>query len=337
MISFFQNSQTLSQSILTMISKSYQAAKKEDRHKIIFRNCPAISDSDFFFLCIRRVIGKYDSGRDFLQDLNEDLQENYSRSNFFDSLRSTRRTQSMIQIFQHSFDLFEKQAQISCIDYLSEFPELNDYSVFSGDGHFISHSTHTIPTKGAKTYAAGSIYIQNIRTGNMLPLSPCSDGSYKTHEMPILKDVVSKLTGDHFGKSKTLWILDRGYIKNNWWEKQTKKGHYFISQCKNNFHPFLCGNIPFNQDDPINRGVKRYYLAGFTSCSSCYTLVDYQDPETGEEYSFITSLQPDFKPGLISWLYFKRWNIEKSFDTFKNDLKETKAWAHGMNACFSFF
>jgi hypothetical protein len=36
--------------------------------------------------------------------------------------------------------------------------------------------------------------------------------------------------------------------------------------------------------------------------------------------------------GVICWLYFLRWKIEKAFDCFKNDLGEKKAWATGDNA-----
>ncbi len=41
---------------------------------------------------------------------------------------------------------------------------------------------------------------------------------------------------------------------------------------------------------------------------------------------------PKIRPGVICWLYFLRWKIEKSFDSFKNDLHETKAWATGVTA-----
>ena len=37
-------------------------------------------------------------------------------------------------------------------------------------------------------------------------------------------------------------------------------------------------------------------------------------------------------PGLIAHLYRMRWEIEKSFDEFKNKLQETKAWASSENA-----
>ena len=37
----------------------------------------------------------------------------------------------------------------------------------------------------------------------------------------------------------------------------------------------------------------------------------------------------ELRPGVIAWLYLLRWRIEKVFDTSKNKLEETKAWATG--------
>ena len=37
-------------------------------------------------------------------------------------------------------------------------------------------------------------------------------------------------------------------------------------------------------------------------------------------------------PGLIAFIYKKRWDIEKVFDQFKNKLMEKKAWAKSPNS-----
>ena len=57
-------------------------------------------------------------------------------------------------------------------------------------------------------------------------------------------------------------------------------------------------------------------------------LIQYADPETGECYQFLTT-DLELRPGVIAWLYLLRWRIEKVFDTSKNKLEETKAWATG--------
>jgi hypothetical protein len=60
-------------------------------------------------------------------------------------------------------------------------------------------------------------------------------------------------------------------------------------------------------------------------------LVVYDDPETGTRFEFLSAV-PGIRPGLAAWFYFLRWRIEKTFDTFKNDFGEDKAWANGEDA-----
>ena len=38
------------------------------------------------------------------------------------------------------------------------------------------------------------------------------------------------------------------------------------------------------------------------------------------------------RPGVLAWLYKRRWDIEKTYDTFKNKMNEQKAWAKSMTA-----
>jgi IS4 transposase len=42
---------------------------------------------------------------------------------------------------------------------------------------------------------------------------------------------------------------------------------------------------------------------------------------------FITNLSVNIRPGAIAFLYKCRWNIEKTYNTFKHKLGEQRAWA----------
>ena len=85
-----------------------------------------------------------------------------------------------------------------------------------------------------------------------------------------------------------------------------------------------CGYNPFDKDDPVNTGVMADYNGGFTNTLSTMRIIEYIDPETGEEMTFFTTINRKIFPGVICWLYFLRWRIEKSFDCFKNSLGEKK-------------
>ena len=56
------------------------------------------------------------------------------------------------------------------VDYLDQFPDLDDYQVTAADGHFIQHACHTEKKDKGKVFAAGSIYALNLRYGLLSPV-----------------------------------------------------------------------------------------------------------------------------------------------------------------------
>lgn len=298
------------------------------------RQCNSFSDVLFFRLLFQRTLGQFDSGRHFLQDLQWQADPDCPpRSTFFSALHSLRRKNWIVDAATSIFHWFSQEAELIGLNYLKDFPELDSFSVFNGDGHFISHSAHTTASKKhSKTFAAGTIYIQDMRNGFLFPFTTLDSGEGKPHEMPRFKRELLNTPATTFGHEKCLWVLDRAYIDHRWWWKQRSKGHFFVTRSKSNSAPLICGNLPFDPNLPINTGIQSYQLVGFGSSGVTLSQITYKDPETNLIYTFITSLPSTFPPGLIAWLYFKRWTIEKSFDTTKNDLKEKQAWAGGTTA-----
>jgi hypothetical protein len=315
---------TINEFIEKLIGICFEEAKEKDRFGD-FRSCPELTDKELFCILLKRVLGKFDSGREFLQELKWD-KINVVKTTLFDALNSTRRT----RVFSKVFEIFYLKLREICsnngIDNLSKFPELDEYSVFSGDGHFINHSQH-IKSPSGKKYAAGSIFAVDVRNLLITPMIEISVGDKKPHEISYLKTVIENIEPTDFGKRNMIMIYDRAAISYEWWANQKKRKHYFITRLKSNSSELKSGYIPFDKTDPINDGVKEYYMSGFASSQRIFHIVKIIDPKTGKEIKFVTNLPMSFRPGLIAWLYFKRWDIEKIFDTFKNDLKETKAWA----------
>ena len=321
----------LQEMVMDFIHVAHEEAVEKDRFNPIFRKCGEMSDEDFFFYCTVRAMGQFESGRAFLQSVFLKYNWRLPRTRFFQALQSKRRMAVVRKTASEVFRMLERQSTMAGINFLSAFPELEAYAVFNGDGHFIEHAAHIVPTE-KKTFAAGSIYVQSLRTGNLLPLCSITDGDSKPHEMPVFRKAVEDIPASWVsGYAKTLWVLDMAYVDNRWWGFQRQKGHYYISRLKSNASPIKCGDLPYDKDDPINKGVTASYQAGM-SCGWLFRVVEYTDPETGEAYSFVTNLDRQIRPGLIAWLYFKRWNIEKNFDTTKNTMKEKKAWARGKGA-----
>ena len=293
------------------------------------RRCSQYSDLDFVLNGLDLVFENKNSGREYLQYKNEVQGTEIKRSTFFTSLHSDRRKNLIDDIsaaFQKKIEGLIKPLNL---DYYSEFPELIDYDLFAGDGHYISKSCHTKSNSSKKAIAAGNLYIQDLRNGFLQLLSPITDGKRRNHEIPVFRD--NFYQAPKIQRKKRIWILDRAYVDKIWWARKYSKNELFITLVKKNFKYNHCGNLDYDPDSPINTGIEADFWAGLGNSSRAMRFVQYTDPETKETYRFITTVE-DLPPGLIAWLYFKRWTIEKSFDNLKNDLYERKAWASGENA-----
>tara|TARA_B110000240_G_C13484971_1_gene446994 strand:+ start:1272 stop:1493 length:222 start_codon:yes stop_codon:yes gene_type:complete len=49
------------------------------------------------------------------------------------------------------------------IDYLKQFPELDEYRVEAADGHFIQHACHTKKNSKGRVFAAGFIHALSLK------------------------------------------------------------------------------------------------------------------------------------------------------------------------------
>lgn len=296
------------------------------------RQCPSLSDELFINACFNRVISQNNSGREFIQKLEEVDEVKVPRTTLSDSMHSPRRLDLIKDVALLNYELLSKQLYDDDVDYLKEFKELNGYDVFSVDGHYIEHCSHAERNPKGKVYAAGNLYALNLRNGLIRHFACVTDGSSKNHEMPIFRNNIENFC---FGK-KTIWIVDMAFIDFNWWERMTRNEKKdVISKSKGNCKVTYCGENVFDKNDPVNAGVISDKQAAFSSnrYAATFRVIEYIDPETGEKMTFNTTLSAKkFKPGLICWLYFLRWRIEKVYDCFKNSFNETKAWATGKIA-----
>ncbi len=91
----------------------------------------------------------------------------------------------------------------------------------------------------------------------------------------------------------------------------------------------ICGDREFDREDSRNSGILSNQL-GETNSGDMLRKIVYVEPATGSKFVFLTN-EMTLPPGLIAFIYKKRWDIEKVFDQFKNKLMEKKAWAKSPN------
>jgi len=85
--------------------------------------------------------------------------------------------------------------------------------------------------------------------------------------------------------------------------------------------------LDYKKDDPINHGLLSDDCVSSEHSISVIRRITDVRPETGEIMTFLTNVFDQIPPGVIVYLYKRRWDIEKIFDTVKHSYHEKKAWA----------
>jgi hypothetical protein len=308
----------------TRVSEAFFAPLKTNLQSAVhLRHCPSLSDERWLSCGIKRVLGTYRSGRDFLQSLGA-----IGLSHFFETLKSGRRLELVSEV---SAALAANATEL-LPDALAEYKELDKFEVFAGDGHYHEHACHDV-RNGSSKRAIAHFFALNLRSHTLGYLSLHDlEGRKKEHDMHMLKrlDVATLRQGTPTGK-KVIWVWDKAGIDFRiWWKWKENNGIYFISLAKENMNLIPCGDKNYDRNDPINTGVISDRLVG-TSSGVMMREVVFEDIADGQVYRYITS-EMTLPPGLIALLYKMRWNIEKVFDQTKTKLAEKKAWASSDNA-----
>ena len=124
-------------------SLSMANAIAAERFPLWKKMCNAIDDITFIRHGILRCISAVHSGRHYLQLTDEIHDEAICHSSYFNALKSSRRMNRVKAIEKQSYSIHDEALSSLGINYLSQFPELDEYNVEAADGHFIQHACHT--------------------------------------------------------------------------------------------------------------------------------------------------------------------------------------------------
>lgn len=297
------------------------------------RSCPELSDQLWLEMGVSRVLADVRSGRDFLQEwaMANNHEDVVGVSSFFETLKSERRCSLVTEINTSLAQSLATHPDLEA-DW-QVVSELKKVEVFAGDGHYHAASTHDAPIEG-KRRAVGHFYALNLRTHALTHLEHSdleSLNKKNDHDMAMLKRLsIEQLRQGvpmgHRGK-RVMYVWDKAGIDLTQWEAwKAKAGIYFVSLCKENFDIEVSGERDFDRLDALNIGVIADELVSTQSFGKLFRRVRYCCPQSGKHFEFITNYM-NMRPGVIAWLYKRRWDIEKTYDTFKNKLMEKKAWA----------
>jgi len=296
------------------------------------RECTDYSDNIYLHSGVGRVLQASDSGREWVQFFNACHDQSVSVSNFFAALKSDRRLTLLQEI---DLDIRQQANELagSHRDPFAGHPELDSFEIYASDGHSHGASAHE-ERRGDKKWAVTHVFSLNLRTHAMgqLTLTQPVEGKKKEHEIKAIKRSGGRdLRLGAPPKTKVIHVYDPAIVDYTAWNRWKQAfGVYIVTREKSNSSLTVLELLDWDRNDLRNAGVLSDERVKPDN-SVAMRRVRYCDPATGEEYSFLTNAMT-LPPGLIVFLYRKRWDVEKVFDEFKNKLGQKQAWAKSNTA-----
>ena len=286
----------------------------------------SIPMEDFISLGVLRHLQQTTTLREQVQGLFHLTEESESklpvaRSTLSDALSSKYRLQIIVQAQQQ----LVCHAQDVLPDRLENIPGLGTRSVYAMDGTYQKEGSHyspCTPSQGGNDNSKGHalIAIYNARLG--CPQDVHID-TRSRHEIKMLRDYAA-LPGSVMNTKNALWLVDRAFIDAPYWDQaKCKKGVTMITRMKKGLviEQKRAREVKL---DKLNQGVCRDEDILLKSSKSVWRLISYTT-ENGDKLEFLTN-EMKLEPGVIAFLYLRRWDEEKCFDTWKNDFSQAKAW-----------
>lgn len=279
--------------------------------------------SAFLLLGNLRQLQAYRSLREQVQSLmhiDNDDKPPLARSTWSDALASKKRA----AITRKAFSQLVNHARTVLPERFTDMPNLGNRSVIAIDASYQTESAHyqpVYPKAGGSDNQKGHMLMTFYDLRKGIPLDVKTETTSRG-EMRVIKEA---LDHSHWMSIKqALYSVDRAFIDLHYWDERKR---LYRATMVTRFKSILV--YQETQSRPI---AKRACNDGVISDAEI-TLKSSKQPwrriefitGAGDRYAYLTN---DFslEPGELAFIYHRRWDEEKFFDNFKNDLANAKAW-----------
>jgi hypothetical protein len=281
--------------------------------------------AEFFILlgCLRQLQGTKIM-RDQIQSLFDiDDYANkvpLARSTWSDALANPHRT----EILREAVQVLVAEARIELPDRFANIKELGTRPLYALDATYQDESSHyqpSYPRDGGNDNRKGHMALTtyDMRAGIAV------DSNTETTSIDEMRFVKEVWNASWWTSQKNaIYVVDRAFIEARYWDQRKTSVHAtVITRMKSTFTYQVLE--PLNiAAGPVNEGVVSDQLIRLRSSKDVWRLVRFIAPD-GQDYEYLSN-DLVLTPGMIAFLYHRRWDEEKYFDNYKTDMANSKAW-----------
>ena len=286
-----------------------------------------LSMADFLVLGVLRHVQRWPALREQVQavlHLADDAvgKPPLARSTWSDALASPERR----AVLEAAWPGLLAHAQTVLPDRLQAIPGLGTRPVYAADTTYQPESAHSprrTPKEGGTDNPKGHglLTVYDLRRG-------CAADVWvetrSAHEITCLRDY-DRHAEDALTRVKNgLWVVDRALIDARFWDaKKQKLQCTMVTRWKDHLVVDHATERPVAPTS-VNQGVVSDEHLRLRSSSAVWRRITVET-DAAEEVCFLTN-ELDLAPGVVAFLYLRRWDTEKCFDTWKNDFAQARAW-----------
>lgn len=275
--------------------------------------------------CLRQILAT-SSLREYVQTLfhldTSQTQAPIARSTWSDALASMGRRNVLRPAVVQLVEL----ARITLPDLLAHVEGISSREVIATDATYQSESAHYDPhypnADGGDDNQKGHMLLSHFDVRHGIALAVTTE-TRSLGEMRVLKR--EEANGLNWLQTKrAIHVVDRAFIDGRFWDKQFKLyASTVITRMKSvlNYSVIKENDVAINSS---NEGVLYDRTVTLQSSKGTWRLIGFHSPN-GIDYEYLTNDQ-ELLPGVVAFLYHRRWDKEKYYDCFKNDLAGSKAW-----------
>lgn len=287
---------------------------------------------DFIALGVLRHLQSMETLREQVQGLlhldpAEVVRVPLARSTWSDALSASSR----LAVLKATIPALMRLARAVLPDRLAGVPGLQGRAVRAIDGTYQRESVHyrrRTPSECGKDNSKGHALLTffDLRLGLAENVHVDTRSRAETKLLRDYDQGEYALTRE----KGVLWLVDRAFIDADFWDaKKRRLGATIITRMKSNLRVDSTEGLPVD-DDPVNEGVERDLRVTLTSSRELWRIVTFKT-RRGWTIEFLTN-DFDLQPGVVAFLFSRRWDEEKCFDTWKNDFSQSKAWGKSLTA-----